>query len=181
MAALQSASGLLGFGSAALGTRNLRHMIAADPTMNPLNYRWDVRAVAYTVYSPNGLFPLRYVVPKGIVTSQHYSGSAQGRALHETAQSYREAAKLGPYRNVATADVTVDGVRKTLRFKNDPSGMHSEQRLVAWHKLMTDRGRKVDVHGVYSERPPCGPMSANCRETLGNYFGQFLDVWHGNR
>jgi hypothetical protein len=119
--------------------------------------------------------------PKGPVQSQHFSTSAQGRALHESAQSYRQAAKLGPYRNVATADVTVNGVRKTVRFKNDPDAMHSEQRLVAWHKLMTERGKKVDVHGVYSERPPCGPMSANCRETLGNYFGQFLDVWHGNR
>jgi hypothetical protein len=119
--------------------------------------------------------------PKGPVQSQHFSTSAQGRALHETGQSYRDAAKLGPYRNVATADVTVNGVRKTVRFKNDPDGMHSEQRLVAWHKLMTERARKVEVHGVFSERPPCGPMSANCRETLGNYFGQFLDVWHGNR
>ena len=118
---------------------------------------------------------------RGPVESRHFSSSVQGRELHEIAQSYREAAQLGPYRNVATADVTVDGVRKSVRFKNDPSGMHSEQRLIAWHKLMSDRGSNIELHGIYTERPPCGPGSADCRDTLGNYFGQFLDVWHGNR
>ncbi len=117
----------------------------------------------------------------GPVQSQHYSTSAQGRKLHDSAQKYRNAAKFGPYRNIATADVTVNGIRKIVHFKNDPDFMHSEQRLVAWHKLMTDRGNEVIVHGVYSERPPCGAFSANCRETLGNYFGRFLDVWHGDR
>ncbi|MFN7767740.1 MAG: polymorphic toxin-type HINT domain-containing protein, partial [Planctomycetaceae bacterium] len=113
---------------------------------------------------------------RGPVESRHFSSSVQGRELHEIAQSYRESGQLGPYRNVATAEVTIDGLRKSVRFKNDPSGMHSEQRLIAWHKLMSDRGSNIELHGIYTERPPCGPGSADCRDTLGNYFGQFLDV-----
>ena len=85
------------------------------------------------------------------------------------------------HRNFATADVTVDGQAKTARFKNDPKGMHSEQRLVAWEDKMRERGRNVSVQRVYSERPPCGPMSANCRDTLGNRYGKNLEVYHGNR
>ena len=80
-----------------------------------------------------------------------------------------------------TPDVTVDGVQKTVRFKNDPGGMHSEQRLLSWEQAMKNRGRKVVVNGVYSERTPCGPRSANCADTLGNRFGRHLDVWHGDR
>ena len=119
------------------------------------------------------------LVHNAYLTSRFYALSAQGTELHNAAQSYRNAAQLGAFRNVATADVSIDGVRSIVRFKNDPLGMHSEQRLVAWHALLTDRGKLVVVHGVYSERPPCGPMSANCKDLLQTYFGEFLDVWHG--
>ena len=121
------------------------------------------------------------LVHNACLKSQFYALSAQGTELHNAAQLYRNAARLGSFRNVATADVSIDGVRRIVRIKNDPLGMHSEQRLVAWHALLTDRGKLVVVHGVYSERPPCGPMSANCKELLQNYFGEFLDVWHGIR
>jgi len=162
----------------------LRQITRITPRRGPpvpvFNLEVDAEHV-YFVSVDGVLVHNAYGDSRGPVESRHFSSSVQGRELHEIAQSYREAAQLGPYRNVATADVTVNGVRKSVRFKNDPSGMHSEQRLIAWHKLMTERGRKIELHGIYSERPPCGPGSADCRDTLGNYFGQFLDVWHGNR
>jgi hypothetical protein len=121
-------------------------------------------------------------LPRGPVQSQHYSSSPEGVRLHEEAQTYRSAHADGanPRRNFATADVTVDGVQKTAKFKNDPGGMHSEQRLVAWDDAMTRRGSKVEVNAVYSERPPCGASSANCRDTLGNRYGKNLDTYHGD-
>jgi len=119
-------------------------------------------------------------VPRGAVRSRHYSHSSVGRQLHAEAQAYRARAGFSKGRNIAVADVVVDGVRQTVRFKNDPGGMHSEQRLVSWYQVMLDRKRQVEVLGVYSDRPPCGGLSANCADTLGNFFGEFLDVWHGD-
>jgi hypothetical protein len=79
---------------------------------------------------------------KGSVRSEHYSHSSTGTRLHRDAQAYRAAHPDGanPHRNFATADVTIDGIQTTVRFKNDPGGMHSEQRLVAWVEAMTTRG-----------------------------------------
>lgn len=127
---------------------------------------------------PSDLGPAR-----GPVRSQHYSHSPIGTRLHDEAQSFRAMHPDGKnvHRNFATADVTVDGVNRTVRFKNDPDGMHSEQRLVAWHEAMLERGRKVEMRGVYTERPPCGDWSANCANTLGNRYGDDLNVWHGDR
>jgi len=101
---------------------------------------------------------------KGPVQSRHYSTSPEGLRLHEEAQAYRAVHPEGanPNRNFATADVIVDGIPRIVRFKNDPGGMHSEQRLVAWEAAMQQRGRTVQVRRVYSERRPCGPWSANC-------------------
>jgi hypothetical protein len=114
----------------------------------------------------------------GVFQSRHFSESGLGRALHDAAPSFRNAVRVGPKRNVVTVDATVNGARKTLRFKNDPGGMHSVQRFVATHDLMTKRGKSIQVHGIYSERPLCGDLSANCRALLGSYFDEYLSVWH---
>ena len=129
------------------------------------------------------IFLLPLARARGPVTSQHYSHSPTGIHLHQEAQAFRAAHPYGanPGLNFATADVTVDGANRTVRFVNNSGGMHSEQRLVGWHEAMVRRGRDVHVIAVYSERPPCGPWSANCADTLGNRFGQFLEVWHGDR
>lgn len=119
----------------------------------------------------------------GPVKSKHYSESAEGIRLHEEAQAYRASHPDGEnsFRNFATADVLVDGELRTVRFHNDPGGMHSEQRLVAWDNAMRGRGHDIQMLAVYSERPPCGPYSQNCANTLGNRYGENLDVYHGNR
>ena len=103
--------------------------------------------------------------------------------MHDEAEAYRASHPDGenPFRNFATADVLVDGEPRSVRFHNDVDGMHSEQRLVAWDNAMRDRGHDVQVLAVYSERPPCGPYSQNCANTLGNRYGENLDVYHGNR
>jgi hypothetical protein len=119
--------------------------------------------------------------PNGPVESRHYSSSPEGVSLHDEAQAFRDAQGLSPQRNVATANVVVDGNPETVRFVNDPGGMHSEQKLIAWDDAMQARGADVKVLQVYSERPPCGDYSANCANTLGNRYGQNLDVYHGNR
>lgn len=128
-------------------------------------------------------------IERGPVRSRHYSESLEGRRLHEEAQAFRQrhAGGSNPHRNYVTADVEVNGATRTVRFKNDPHGMHSEQRLVAWQQRMKDRLRKqgkdpdVFVRRLYTERPPCGAMSMNCRDLLGNEYGQYLDVFHGDR
>jgi len=115
--------------------------------------------------------------------SQHYSHSPDGVRLHNEAQQYRASHPDGAnqHRNFATADVNVNGNDRVVRFKNDPDGMHSEQRLVAWEDAMRRRGNNVRVNRVYSERPPCGAHSANCRETLEHRYGSDLEIYHGNR
>ena len=120
---------------------------------------------------------------RGPVHSRHYSSSPDGVRLHNEAQAYRQSHPDGAnrHRNFATADVSVNGTTRTVKFKNDPGGMHSEQRLVAWEDAMRKRGKDVSVQRVYTERPPCGPMGANCRDTLGNRYGSNLEVYHGNR
>ena len=119
----------------------------------------------------------------GPVQSLHYSSSPEGVRLYNSAEAFRAAHADGanPNRNFFTADVLVDGKARVVRFVNDPGGMHSEQRFVAWDQAMQERGRNVQVHRVYSERPPCGAFSANCADTLGNRYGQNLEVYHGNR
>ncbi len=117
------------------------------------------------------------------VRSQHYSSSPEGIRLHSDAQAYRRVHPDGhnPHRNFATVDVIVDGVPRTVRFKNDPGGMHSEQRLLAWEAAMKLRGRLVQIRRIFSERRPCGPWSANCADTLGNRYGAYVEVYHGGR
>ena len=119
-------------------------------------------------------------VPNGPVRSEHYSSSPEGVQLYDGAQAFREAQGLSPQRNVAVADVLTDGKPETVRFVNDPGGMHSEQRLIAWDQAMQERGVSVEVQRVYSDRPPCGDLSANCANNLGNRYGQNLEVYHGN-
>ncbi len=117
---------------------------------------------------------------RGPVQSRHFSESPDGIRLHEDAQRFRSSHPDGknPHRNISTADVIIDGERRTVTFINDPGAMHSEQKLVAWEDAMRERGRCVQVERVYTERPPCGPMSANCSDTLGNRYGADLEVYH---
>jgi len=60
---LQLISGLLGATSAVYEARGLGRMMAADPTMNPLNYRLSSKSMA--TWSGFGDLPLRYVPPQG--------------------------------------------------------------------------------------------------------------------
>jgi len=114
------------------------------------------------------------------VQSRHWGSSVDGVRLRTAARDFRAAHPdgLNRRRNIATADVVIDGRQTTVRFINDRHGMHSEQRLIAWHELQVQRGRQVEVLRVYTERMPCGPGQANCREVLGRRYGSDLEVFH---
>jgi RHS repeat-associated protein len=130
-------------------------------------------------YGPN---PVTWVDPFGLntVTSEHYSTSEHGRRLHAETQAYRKTHPdgLDGYRNFAAADVRIDGKPKTEFFVNDPSGMHSEQKLLAWEETMKKKGHKIEVVRLYTERKPCGPNSAYCSNTLANRYGKHMEVYH---
>ena len=114
-----------------------------------------------------GTFPIfGKDVPNGPVLSVNYSSSPEGIVLYDAAAAFRAVHPDGsnPYLNFATANVLIDDVPTTVRFVNDPGGMHSEQRLVAWDQAMHDRGTRFKCLAS-TATPPCGPSSARelCR------------------
>ena len=133
------------------------------------------------------LSPIRSAT-RGPVTPRYFADSPDGIRLFEEAKVFRGQlpglAASKQYRNIAVADVIVDGQRRTVRFANTPEisgkqlGIHSEERLIMWYDMMKNQqGRDVKVLSVFSDRIPCGTNRANCAGKLGDAFGQDLDVF----
>ncbi|MFN9341046.1 MAG: hypothetical protein ACK6DB_00480, partial [Planctomycetota bacterium] len=152
-----------------------------------------------TRYTPDGPVPITLEelaqasrwgndVPRGPVSPRHFADSPDGIRLFEEAKAFRGqlpgSAASKQYRNIAVADVIVDGQRRTVRFANTPEipgkqlGIHSEERLIKWYDILKNQqGREVKVLSVFSDRIPCGTDRANCVGKLGDAFGQDLDVF----
>gem|GEM_PF-5472292 len=124
------------------------------------------------------------------LTPRHFSESPDGIRLFKEAREFRRrlpgSVRSKQYRNVAVADVIVDGQRRTVHFVNTPEipdkqlGIHSEERLINWYELMKKK-HEVKVLSIYSERAPCGAERANCIGKLSDAFGQDLNVYFNIR
>lgn len=114
------------------------------------------------------------------IESKSYASSDQGLRLRQEALKLRSRYTEAEYRNIATADVTINGKRTTVKFINTPDpdggngGIHSEQRLTAWVDAMRTNGKSVEVNAVYTDRRPC----PTCNSLLTNCFGSDLTVYH---
>jgi hypothetical protein len=111
---------------------------------------------------------------------KHFSTSPAGVRLFNIAKSYRAllGGKSIAGRNIAVADVIIDGVPKTVKFLNTPKLWHSEERLIKWVELMSSRGKTVEVLRVFSDRIPCGANRVNCAQKLLDAFGPEVDVYY---
>jgi hypothetical protein len=108
------------------------------------------------------------------IESKSYASSEQGRRLRQSAMMFRSRYSNAGYRNIATADVTLNGRSRTVKFINTPGGLHSEEKFVAWYDAMNSRGNSVTLNAIYTDRIPCPP----CNSLLTNIFGSDLTVFH---
>lgn len=133
---------------------------------------------------PINSFRRRTEVPQ----SRFFAESDTGKRLFNEAREYRSrlpgTAESKQYRNIAVADVVVDGDRRTVRFVNTPDipgqqlGYHSEERLIQWFDALSNQqGKNVKVLSVFSDRLPCGRDRANCIGKLGDAFGMDINVF----
>jgi hypothetical protein len=109
------------------------------------------------------------------VESKSYASSEQGLRLRKDAMALRgRLSGDTTYRNIATAEVTINGRTTTVKFANTPDVLHSEEKLVAWYTAMRNQGKSVTVNAVYTDRIPC----RTCNSLLTNTFGSNLTVFH---
>jgi len=109
------------------------------------------------------------------ITSKSYASSEQGLRLRKEAMGLRGRLRGDTtYRNIATAEVTINGRTTTVKFANTPGGLHSEEKLVVWYLAMRNQGKSVTVHAVYTDRIPC----PTCNSLLTNTFGSDLTVFY---
>ncbi|MDW8244158.1 MAG: hypothetical protein RMJ88_13175 [Thermogemmata sp.] len=109
------------------------------------------------------------------IKSKSYASSEQGRRLRSDAMALR--ARLSgdtTYRNIATAEVTINGRTTTVKFVNTPGGIHAEEKLAAWYWAMRNKGKSVSVNQVCTDHIPC----PSCKSILTKTFGSDLTVFH---
>jgi len=102
--------------------------------------------------------------------------------MHEEAQSYRAVHPDGDNlnRNFASAKVTVDDIEQTVVFKNDPGGMHSEQRLIALEAAMTQRGSNVQSSCSLQREAPVEferQLSQFARQSYGANLPTIMEIY----
>ena len=115
-----------------------------------------------------GLAHNTYIEPKS------YASTEQGLRLRSDAMALRGRLRGDTtYRNVATAEVTINGRTTTVKFANTKAQIHSEEKLVAWYQAMRDNGKSVTVNAVYTDRNPCRV----CDSLMANTFGSDLTVY----
>jgi hypothetical protein len=124
------------------------------------------------------------------VVSQHYSESTHGIRLQLQARrirarlTERQGKDAMSARNLAVADIEIDGVIRTKSFinvpksKGQPDGIHSEHRLIEYVDQMRAKGHQVKVTRVFTERKPCGSGSVDCAANLYSAFGAEIEVFH---
>ncbi len=158
-------------------------MLGIKPQQAPQTvYNLEIQGQHVFRVTSNGLLVHNMCAPRGPVSPRHFADSPDGIRLFEDAKAFRGqlpgSAAAKQYRNIAVADVIVDGQRRTVRFANTPKGLHSEERLIQWYDILKiQQGRDVKVLSVFSDRIPCGTNRANCVGKLGEAFGQHLDVF----